>query len=121
MLIPCEISGTFNFATVNATAVAWYFEPFWDHNLQDYNGTLLYNSFKFAEGNARSAAFQGRVKFSGDLGNRDCSLMITQLKKSDSGRYGARVVASVGNYPWRLKWFLDATVNVTGKSLAEQL
>uniref|UniRef100_A0A670II77 B-cell receptor CD22 n=1 Tax=Podarcis muralis TaxID=64176 RepID=A0A670II77_PODMU len=113
VLIPCEISGTFNFATVNATAVAWYFEPFWDHNLQDYNGTLLYNSFKFAEGNARSAAFQGRVKFSGDLGNRDCSLMITQLKKSDSGRYGARVVASVGNYPWRLKWFLDATVNVT--------
>ncbi|XP_060132423.1 B-cell receptor CD22-like [Zootoca vivipara] len=113
VLIPCEISGTFNFATVNATAVAWYFEPFWDHKMQDYNGTLLYHSSKFTEGNARSAAFQGRVTFSGDLGNRDCSLMITQLQKSDSGRYGARVVTSVGNYPWRLKWFLDATVNVT--------
>ncbi|XP_061453776.1 B-cell receptor CD22-like [Rhineura floridana] len=115
VLIPCHISNMLNSATVNVIAVAWYFEPFWDYNWHDYNGSLLYDSSKTTEDNviATSPAFQSRVSFEGDLGNKDCSLMITQLQTKDSGRYGVRVIASVGNYPWRFKWFLSGTVNVT--------
>lgn len=122
MVIPCQISETHDSAEVRATDVAWFFQPVWDNSSFDYSGSLLYDSSKRRKGNtmAVSPAFQDRVKFIGNLGNRDCSLMITQLQTKDSGTYGARVVASVGNYNWRYKWFRNATVNVIGKSFAEQ-
>uniref|UniRef100_A0A8D0CGJ5 B-cell receptor CD22 n=1 Tax=Salvator merianae TaxID=96440 RepID=A0A8D0CGJ5_SALMN len=115
VLIPCEISEMLQFAKVNATGVVWFFEPFWNSSFYDYSGSLLYDSDKTLEENAvaASADFQGRVRFVGNLGSRDCSLVISQLRTMDSGSYGARVVASVGTDPWRHKWFQSAMLNIT--------
>ncbi|KAF7235695.1 Sialoadhesin [Varanus komodoensis] len=114
VLIPCQVAGKSDAGPVNATAVAWYFEPVSDYIWHDHFGRLLYDSSKTAEEHAQlaSPSFQGRVKFVGDLNRGDCSLMVTQLRTRDNGTYGARVAASVANHPWQLKWFLAATVHI---------
>ncbi|XP_042296597.1 sialoadhesin-like isoform X1 [Sceloporus undulatus] len=108
--IPCYINESPH--TVLSISVLWYFDPdIW----YDYSDHLLYDSSKtpMDQVNLTSPAFQGRVSFVGDLSKADCSLMITQLQPKDSGTYRTRVLASITDYPWPLKRFLSATVNVT--------
>uniref|UniRef100_A0A8D2IML1 B-cell receptor CD22 first Ig-like domain-containing protein n=1 Tax=Varanus komodoensis TaxID=61221 RepID=A0A8D2IML1_VARKO len=121
VLIPCQISEVCNLGKVNRLAVAWYFEPLEDNVPRENNGHLLYDSSKTSEDliTSTSPDFRGLVRFVGNLSNRDCSLIVSQLQMNESGSYTAYIVDSNDN--WRLKWHLNATVKIAGKSFAEQL
>ncbi|XP_062818340.1 B-cell receptor CD22-like isoform X2 [Anolis carolinensis] len=108
--IPCYINEAPH--TVISISVLWYFEP---DILEDYYDHLLYDSSKtpMNQMNLTSPRFQGRVHFIGNVTLANCSLMITQLQTKDSGTYHARVLASIPDYPWPLKRFMIAPVNVT--------
>ncbi|XP_062996252.1 B-cell receptor CD22-like [Elgaria multicarinata webbii] len=112
VLIPCHFSETYNLNTIHVDAVVWYFEP----SGENVQTKVLYDSSKSLESLKMLTRpdFRGRVRFLGNLSNRDCSLMVTQLQAKNSGTYGASVLASMENQPWRLKWFLSAMVNITG-------
>uniref|UniRef100_A0A8D2INV3 B-cell receptor CD22 n=1 Tax=Varanus komodoensis TaxID=61221 RepID=A0A8D2INV3_VARKO len=121
VFIPCQIDEAHYSDKIKATTVVWYFEPHWDNISYDFTGHLLFDSSKSSEDHMAltSPNFWGRVRFVGDLSRSDCSLMITQLQASDSGKYGARVAASVGNHTWRQMLFDQATVDIQGKSWEE--
>ncbi|XP_060113649.1 B-cell receptor CD22-like [Heteronotia binoei] len=113
VLIPCQIS-TYKGAVLVDISLLWYFQPFYDANLSDYSGCLLYNSSSTSRsyGTRSQSASARRFEFVGNLEKKNCSLKISQVRTEDSGIYGARLSASYSIPVQHNKWFLTATVNV---------
>ncbi|ETE61728.1 B-cell receptor CD22, partial [Ophiophagus hannah] len=110
VFISCNIKEEYESRSINQWSFAWYFEPSFDSTLNDYSGTLLYNSNQTAT--EVSSEFSNRVKFWGDLGSKNCSLKISQLRLSDKGLYGIRLYWVHGELKTPMKWFEKLDINV---------
>ncbi|XP_043357887.1 B-cell receptor CD22-like isoform X2 [Dermochelys coriacea] len=95
---------------VTISSLTWYLNPVYDPEKKDFYGTVLYKH------NASiSPAFAGRVRFLGDL-ERDCSLQLSDLRASENGTYGLRlIVLKPGKKQGEEKWITNIGVNVIGK------
>uniref|UniRef100_A0A8C4WN16 B-cell receptor CD22 first Ig-like domain-containing protein n=1 Tax=Gopherus evgoodei TaxID=1825980 RepID=A0A8C4WN16_9SAUR len=103
MTIPCSF-------TYPAGSLTWYLNPVYVFEKKDFSGTVLYK-----HNVAISPAFAGRVRFLGDL-ERDCSLQLSDLRASENGSYGLRlVVSNPRKQEEEKKWMTQISVNVTGK------
>ncbi|XP_050786100.1 B-cell receptor CD22-like isoform X2 [Gopherus flavomarginatus] len=98
------------------SSLTWYLNPVYDLEKKDFNGTVLYK-----HNVAISPAFAGRVRFLGDL-ERDCSLQLSDLRASENGSYGLRlVVSNPRKQEEEKKWMTKISVNVTGSPPAPQI
>uniref|UniRef100_A0A8C3F8B4 B-cell receptor CD22 first Ig-like domain-containing protein n=1 Tax=Chrysemys picta bellii TaxID=8478 RepID=A0A8C3F8B4_CHRPI len=94
--------------TINS--LTWYLNPVYDVEKKDFSGTVLYKHSA-----SISLAVTERVRFLGDL-ERDCSLQLSDLRASENGSYGLRlIVSSTGQKPEERKWMTKISVNVMGK------
>uniref|UniRef100_A0A670ZGD0 B-cell receptor CD22 first Ig-like domain-containing protein n=1 Tax=Pseudonaja textilis TaxID=8673 RepID=A0A670ZGD0_PSETE len=112
-VVSCNIQKEYNNRIINHVSFAWYFQPSFNNTLNDYSGVLLYNSNQTAT--EVSSEFSNRVKFVGDLGNKNCSLKISQLRLSDKGFYGIRLYWKAGKWQTQNKWFEELEIIVHGK------
>ncbi|XP_061452558.1 B-cell receptor CD22-like [Rhineura floridana] len=112
IVIPCQVTRTHQGLKIDDLELVWYFNPVYDHEQKEYNGIVLYHGSMFSTDNRApsSPPFLGRARFVGN--DRNCSLKISALQKSDKGTYGARLYGSVENRPVLQKWFMEATVNI---------
>ncbi|KAJ6663549.1 hypothetical protein lerEdw1_009628, partial [Lerista edwardsae] len=114
VVIPCSIQKKIELNLgVKIISLIWYFDPVYDNILKDYNGTMLFNAS--VPGNHKittSPNFAGRVRFVGDLKQRNCSLKISQLRKNDSGTYLPRLYGLIDHKTETFKWKIHAPVNV---------
>ncbi|KAL7981122.1 hypothetical protein Chor_005356, partial [Crotalus horridus] len=110
VLISCNIEEEYKSRYLNQVSFAWYFQPLFNKTLNDYSGKLLYNSNQTTT--AVSSEFHNRVKFVGNLGRKNCSLKISQLRPSDTGDYGIRLYWRAGMLPNQQKWFDKVTITV---------
>ncbi|XP_039181713.1 B-cell receptor CD22-like isoform X1 [Crotalus tigris] len=110
VLISCNIEEEYKSRPLNQVSFAWYFQPLFNKTLNDYNGKLLYNSNQTTT--AVSSEFRNRVKFVGNLGRKNCSLKISQLRPSDTGDYGIRLYWRAGMLPNQQKWLGKVTITV---------
>uniref|UniRef100_A0A8D0C3T8 B-cell receptor CD22 first Ig-like domain-containing protein n=1 Tax=Salvator merianae TaxID=96440 RepID=A0A8D0C3T8_SALMN len=94
LLIPCTFTRTWRTKEVRNASLVWYFDPSYSDDLQEFTGEILYSTI-----NSSMLTSSVHTKFVGDLGNRNCSLKIFQLRKSNSGKYAARLYASVESTP----------------------
>ncbi|XP_026544012.1 B-cell receptor CD22-like [Notechis scutatus] len=117
VVISCNIEKEYNSRSINHASFAWYFQPSFDNTLNDYSGVLLYNSNQTAT--EVSFEFSNRVKFVGDLGSKNCSLKISQLRLSDKGIYGIRLYWIAGKLQTQKKWLekLEIIVHETPSEL----
>nr|XP_042703681.1 B-cell receptor CD22-like [Chrysemys picta bellii] len=93
--------------TINS--LTWYLNPVYDVEKKDFSGTVLYKHSA-----SISLAVTERVRFLGDL-ERDCSLQLSDLRASENGSYGLRlIVSSTGQKPEERKWMTKISVNVMG-------
>uniref|UniRef100_H9GSA7 B-cell receptor CD22 n=1 Tax=Anolis carolinensis TaxID=28377 RepID=H9GSA7_ANOCA len=109
VLIPCEIT-----SKLRNISLIWWYNPFWHPSLKDYYGIMLYNASTASINHTSpvSTHFQDRVRFTGDLHNRNCSLKISQLQKSDTGMFGARL-QGFDQYKHFKKWFLSTDITIS--------
>ncbi|CAM4678347.1 unnamed protein product [Lepidochelys olivacea] len=90
--IPCRYKSCLlnprrtNKLTINS--LTWYLNPGYDPEKKEFSDTVLYK-----HNAAISPAFAGHVRFLGDL-ERDCSLQRCDLRASENGSYGLRLIAS---------------------------
>lgn len=117
VLISCNFEEEYLSRPINQVSFAWYFEPSFNDTIKDYSGKLLYNSNQTTI--AVSSEFRNRVKFVGNLGRKNCSLKISQLRPSDTGVYGIRFYWKSGYLPTQKKWFAQVDITVHGKSFWE--
>ncbi|XP_065275996.1 B-cell receptor CD22-like [Emys orbicularis] len=118
--IPCRYQSCLlnprrpNNPTINS--LTWYLNPVYDSEKKDFSGTILYKH------NATiTPAFAGRVRFLGDL-ERDCSLQLSDLRASENGTYGLRLIfSSTGQKPEEKKWMTKISVNVMDSPPAPQI
>ncbi|TFJ96302.1 cysteine proteinase precursor [Platysternon megacephalum] len=87
-------------------SLAWYLNPVFDPEKKDFSGTVLYKPSADI-----SPAFAGRVRFLGDL-ERDCSLQLSDLRASENGSYGLRLITSKPGKQQEEKWMTEISVNV---------
>ncbi|XP_038239504.1 LOW QUALITY PROTEIN: B-cell receptor CD22 [Dermochelys coriacea] len=101
---------------VTISSLTWYLNPVYDPEKKDFYGTVLYKH------NASiSPAFAGRVRFLGDL-ERDCSLQLSDLRASENGTYGLRlIVLKPGKKQGEEKWITNIGVNVIDSPPAPQI
>uniref|UniRef100_A0A452HYC0 B-cell receptor CD22 first Ig-like domain-containing protein n=1 Tax=Gopherus agassizii TaxID=38772 RepID=A0A452HYC0_9SAUR len=98
------------------SSLTWYLNPVYDFEKKDFSGTVLYK-----HNVAISPAFAGRVRFLGDL-ERDCSLQLSDLRASENGSYGLRlVVSNPRKQEEEKKWMTKISVNVMGKKESPRL
>ncbi|XP_025032282.1 sialoadhesin-like [Python bivittatus] len=115
VVIPCHINQMLSSGTVNATAIVWNFKPFGNNTWSDGKTILLYNSSQ-TSGTITTVsddALSSRTWFIGNLSNRDCSLLISQVQTFDSGTYEVKVTVSADKYLWQFSRFLTATLKIT--------
>uniref|UniRef100_A0ABM5EQZ1 B-cell receptor CD22 n=1 Tax=Pogona vitticeps TaxID=103695 RepID=A0ABM5EQZ1_9SAUR len=112
ILIPCQIKYTYSGRRLNNISLIWYFDPFYDGS--EYTGTILYNSSRTSQKHVipTIAGLQERATFAGNLSERNCSLKISQLQKSDDGSYGARLYGILENDFSKKKWYHPASLNI---------
>ncbi|XP_039373416.1 B-cell receptor CD22-like, partial [Mauremys reevesii] len=97
-------------------SLAWYLNPVYDVEKKDFSGTVLYK-----HNAAISPAFAGRVRFLGDL-EKDCSLQLSDLRASENGLYGLRLIVSNPRQKQEeKKWMTRISVNVTASPPAPQI
>ncbi|XP_063168290.1 B-cell receptor CD22-like [Candoia aspera] len=114
VVIPCHINEMLSSRAVNVTAIVWNFKPLGSNTWRDGKTVLLYNSSQ-TSGTITTIsddALSSRTWFIGNLTNRDCSLLISRVQILDSGTYEVKVAVSVDKYPWQIKRFLTATLNI---------
>nr|XP_042703732.1 B-cell receptor CD22-like [Chrysemys picta bellii] len=100
--------------TINS--LTWYLNPGYDSEKKDFNGTILYK-----HNTSISPAVTERVRFLGDL-ERDCSLQLSDLRASENGSYGLRlIVLSIAQKPEEKKWMTKINVNVMDAPKGVQL
>ncbi|XP_065276661.1 B-cell receptor CD22-like [Emys orbicularis] len=98
------------------SSLTWYLNPVYDDEKKEFSGTVLYKHSA-----AISPAFAGRVRFLGDL-ERDCSLQLSDLRASENGSYGLRlIVLTTAQKPEEKKWMTKISVNVTDSPPAPQI
>ncbi|KAH1180007.1 hypothetical protein KIL84_006057 [Mauremys mutica] len=98
------------------SSLAWYLNPVYDSEKKDFSGTILYK-----HNAAISPAFAGRVRFLGDL-ERDCSLQLSDLRASENGSYGLRLIISNPKRKQEEKKSMTRiSVNVTASPPAPQI
>nr|XP_020670116.1 B-cell receptor CD22-like isoform X3 [Pogona vitticeps] len=112
ILIPCQIKYTYSGRRLNNISLIWYFDPSYDG--KEYTGTILYNSSRTSQKHVipTIAGLQERATFAGNLSERNCSLKISQLQKSDDGSYGARLYGILENDFSKKKWYHPASLNI---------
>uniref|UniRef100_A0A8C0JHF3 B-cell receptor CD22 n=1 Tax=Chelonoidis abingdonii TaxID=106734 RepID=A0A8C0JHF3_CHEAB len=92
------------------SSLTWYLNPVYDFEKKNFNGTILYK-----HNITISPALAGRVRFLGDL-EKDCSLQLSDLRASENGSYGLRLInVNPRNQKEEKKWMTKISVNVTGK------
>ncbi|KAG6920713.1 CD22 molecule, partial [Chelydra serpentina] len=97
-------------------SLVWYLNPVYDPEKKDFSGTVLYKHKA-----SSSPDFAGRVRFLGDL-QTDCSLQLSELRASENGSYGLRLVASSPrNKQEERKWMTEISVNVMDSPPAPQI
>ncbi|TFJ96789.1 G-protein coupled receptor 55-like [Platysternon megacephalum] len=97
-------------------SLTWYLNPVFDPEKKDFSGTVLYKPSADI-----SPAFAGRVRFLGDL-ERDCSLQLSDLRASENGSYGLRLIVSKpGKQQEEAKWMTEISVNVMDSPPAPQI
>lgn len=121
ILIPCQISKTYQTRNLNNISLMWYFGTSYNDTVKDYTGTILYNSSETPPKRRTTTltSLQKRVIFAGDLNERNCDLKISQLQGGDHGSYGARLYGIVEGGTEINKWFHNSSVNIFGKNLSD--
>ncbi|XP_039368045.1 B-cell receptor CD22-like [Mauremys reevesii] len=98
------------------SSLAWYLNPVYDSEKKDYSGTILYK-----HNAAISPASTDRVRFLGDL-ERNCSLQLSDLRASETGSYGLRLIISNPKRKQEEKKSMTRiSVNVTASPPAPQI
>ncbi|XP_075763330.1 B-cell receptor CD22 isoform X2 [Pelodiscus sinensis] len=97
--IPCSYRSCFFSYGRSLKSLTWYLNPKYNSSSKEYDGTVV-----FKPGTPVSQAFQGRVKFLGHP-KETCSLQLSDLRPSENGTYGLRLVTSE-------KWMTEIPVNV---------
>ncbi|XP_044847619.1 B-cell receptor CD22 [Mauremys mutica] len=98
------------------SSLTWYLNPVYDSEKKDFSGTVLYKHKA-----AISPAFAGRVRFLGDL-EKDCSLQLSDLRASENGSYGLRLIVSNPRQKQEeKKWMTRISVNVTDSPPAPKI
>ncbi|XP_066494921.1 B-cell receptor CD22 [Tiliqua scincoides] len=113
VVIPCIIYPSAGRLKLDIISLIWYFEPTYNTDLKDFDGTMLYNASRNPPNNmvATSPTFKGRVRFVGNLEQKNCSLKISQLRKNDSGVYMPRLYGMLETKKAD-KWALDVPIDV---------
>ncbi|XP_034279453.1 B-cell receptor CD22-like [Pantherophis guttatus] len=110
--ISCKIKEEHSGRPINQVSFAWYFNPSFDNDRREFSGELLYKSNQTATEVLSERS--NRVKFVGDLKSENCSLKISQLRRSDTGTYGIRFYWKSGLLPKQQKWLSKVTITVRG-------
>ncbi|CAM4624516.1 B-cell receptor CD22 [Lepidochelys kempii] len=118
--IPCHYKSCLlnprrpNNPTINS--LTWYLNPVYHFEKKNFSGTILYKH------NASiSPAFAGRVKFLGNR-ERDCSLQLSDLRASENGTYGLRlIISNPRKKQEEQKWMAKIGVNVMDSPPAPQI
>nr|XP_032651235.1 B-cell receptor CD22 [Chelonoidis abingdonii]XP_032651236.1 B-cell receptor CD22 [Chelonoidis abingdonii] len=98
------------------SSLTWYLNPVYDFEKKNFNGTILYK-----HNITISPALAGRVRFLGDL-EKDCSLQLSDLRASENGSYGLRLInVNPRNQKEEKKWMTKISVNVTDSPPAPQI
>ncbi|KAM4015480.1 B-cell receptor CD22 [Anomaloglossus baeobatrachus] len=92
----------------------WFHNPIYDHKIKDFNGTIIYQSKKNPDVNTplmpKNVAYFGKTE-------KDCTIVITNLRKEDAGFYQLRVILKSTEKKWMSKSNLSLSVSHTGPSL----
>ncbi|XP_063798378.1 B-cell receptor CD22 isoform X4 [Pseudophryne corroboree] len=109
VLLPCTI--TYQGAVNNYT---WYHNPVYDDQVKDFIGKIAYNSLNNTE---LDSLFENNVEYKG-MKEKDCTILIKNLKNEHSGQYRLRLVKS-GNpgFKWMSKTYVNVTVSDAGPSI----
>uniref|UniRef100_A0A8C0JHG4 B-cell receptor CD22 n=1 Tax=Chelonoidis abingdonii TaxID=106734 RepID=A0A8C0JHG4_CHEAB len=98
------------------SSLTWYLNPVYDFEKKHFSGTILYK-----HNVTISPALARRVRFLGDL-EKDCSLQLSDLRASENGSYGLRLIAlNPRNQKEEKKWMTKISVNVTDSPPAPQI
>ncbi|XP_056237488.1 B-cell receptor CD22 isoform X2 [Seriola aureovittata] len=105
--IKCIVSKA---VTVDGAYWFWMKDGKWNDTVKDFTGTIVYSS-NFSR-RLVSSDFEGRVKYIGSSSSRwknsyqqSCSILICELKKSDSGEYSFR-------FEGKKKWITKKNVSL---------
>ncbi|XP_069597276.1 B-cell receptor CD22 isoform X2 [Ranitomeya imitator] len=108
-ILPCTIT---SYATIDY--YMWYFNSEYNSETQDFTGTIIHQS------NIRSQS--KNVVHIGKTA-KDCTIVITDLQKKDTGYYRLRLIGKLGkleDFRWMSKSNLSLSVSHAGPSLKIQ-
>ncbi|XP_069804281.1 B-cell receptor CD22 isoform X4 [Dendropsophus ebraccatus] len=100
-LLPCEI-----ISRHTIDHYLWFYNSEFDKDKKDFKGVVVYHSKNEAEVNSY---FKNRVEYRGK-GAKDCTILLKDLKKNDTGSYDLRQIWQDGER-WMSKSSLMLTVS----------
>ncbi|XP_074540299.1 hemicentin-1-like [Halichoeres trimaculatus] len=111
--IPCSFTTNSDFTTTN---IVWFKCGTPDSDCQDKD--IIYNSYDHSE--EVESGFKGRVSLlEPNMTQRNCSIIINDLRKSDSGYYQLRVEGTTGSKSNRFLFTIKRS-NVSVKDLTQK-